>query len=40
MMVMGYAKHPSMSIFILDPQGEFAGDLARLLLCEEYWLRG
>jgi len=28
MMVMGYAKHPSMSIFILDPQGEFAGDLA------------
>ncbi|MDN7024112.1 DUF87 domain-containing protein [Methanoculleus sp. FWC-SCC1] len=27
MMMMGYAKHPSMSIFVLDPQGEFASDL-------------
>jgi energy-coupling factor transporter ATP-binding protein EcfA2 len=26
-MMMGYAKHPSMSIFVLDPQGEFASDL-------------
>jgi len=27
MIMMGYAKHPSMSIFVLDPQGEFASDL-------------
>lgn len=27
MMMMGYARHPAMSIFVLDPQGEFASDL-------------
>jgi hypothetical protein len=25
--MMGYAKHKSMSIFVLDPQGEFARDM-------------
>jgi len=27
MMMLGYAKHPEISIFILDPQGEFSRDL-------------
>lgn len=27
MMMLGYAKHPEMSIFILDPQGEFTRDI-------------
>lgn len=27
MMMMGYAKHESMSIFVLDPQGEFSRDM-------------
>ncbi len=27
MIMMAYARHPSMSIFVLDPQGEFSKDL-------------
>ncbi|MEX2757421.1 MAG: DUF87 domain-containing protein, partial [Candidatus Sigynarchaeota archaeon] len=27
MVMLGYARHPKMSIFILDPQGEFARDM-------------
>jgi len=27
MMMLGYAKHPEISIFILDPQGEFSRDI-------------
>jgi len=27
MVMMGYAKHPKMSIFVLDPQGEFSNSL-------------
>jgi len=27
MIMLGYARHPKMSIFVLDPQGEFAKDI-------------
>ena len=41
MMALGYARHKSMSLFILDPQGEFSRDMGdgapiRLFLEERY----